>query len=137
MAGKIVLLLGATVWLSMMPSSAFAETDTEKGKRYYDSRCKVCHNITGSAHKVGPTLNRFLGKQAGTIEGFKYSADWKAAGVKGLKWSDQSFLKYMAKGDEFIGGFIGKNKAKTKMFFTTIRSDDDSANLLAYIKGLK
>lgn len=137
MAKILILVTSIAVWMTLVSGSAVAEASVEAGKRYYDSRCKVCHNLAGSTHKVGPTLNRFLGKQAGTAEGFNYSTDWKTAGEKGLIWTDDNFIKYLTSGDAFIGSFVGKSKAKTKMFFSPIRNAEDRQSLLLYLKGRK
>ncbi len=40
-----------------------------------------------------------------------------------------------AGGKVFVGSFIGKAKARTKMAFPGLKKDDDVANLVAYLKA--
>ena len=75
-----------------------------------------------------------FGRKAGTAPGFKFSEDMIAAGEKGLVWNDETFLAYMEKPKKYIGSFIGKNKARTRMSFNGLRKKKDRDNLLAYLK---
>ena len=75
-----------------------------------------------------------FGRQAGTLKKFRYSKDMKAAGAAGLVWTDETFLAYMTKTKRYIGSYIGKRRAKTRMAFAGLRKKADRENLLAYLK---
>ena len=119
-------------------SPAWAEGDAAAGAKVF-KKCKACHVLKeGGKHRLGPNLWGLMGRQAGTAEGYrKYSKDMKAAGAAGLVWSEETFTSYIKKGGTkvFIGSFIGKAKAKTKMAFRGLKKDADVANLAAYLKA--
>ena len=106
--------------------------DAAKGKKVFN-KCKACHDV-GAKNKIGPGLGGFLGRAAAGAEGFKYSADFKAAGEAGVVWDDETFLSYIQKPKEYLGSRIGKKKAKTKMAFPGIRKQSQAEDLLAYLK---
>ena len=61
-----------------------------------------------------------------------------AAGEAGLVWSEETLASYLLRegGTKvFVGTFIDKKKAKTKMAFPGLKNEDDVANIVAYIKA--
>lgn len=129
------LVLAMTVAFS---GAAWAQGDAEAGKKVF-KKCKACHTLEeGGKKRVGPNLWGILGRQAGSAEGFKFSGDMIAAGEAGLVWSEETLASYLLKegGTKvFIGTFIDKKKAKTKMAFPGLKKEDDVANIVAYIKA--
>jgi cytochrome c len=111
----------------------WADGDVKRGKKVFN-KCKACHKLEAGKKAVGPSLHGMFGRKAGTAPNFKFSDDLVAAGEKGLVWNDETFLAYMAKPKEYIGSFIGKKKAKTRMAFNGLKKESDRANLLAYLK---
>ena len=120
-------------------SPAMAEGDAGAGEKVY-KKCKACHTVEeGGKHRVGPNLWGIFGRQAGTADGFtKYSDDMVAAGAAGLVWDEETMANHIRKDDgtkEFIGSYIGKDKAKTKMAFPGLKDEEDIENLIAYLKA--
>jgi cytochrome c len=77
-------------------------------------------------NKVGPLLNDIIGRKAGTIEGFTYSDANKAAGGKGLVWSEEVMFKYLENPLAYMPG--------TKMAFAGLKDPQDRKDVIAYLK---
>ena len=97
--------------------------DAAKGEDAF-KRCKSCHMITDDAGetivkggRTGPNLFGVIGRQAGTLDGFKYSKDVIAAGEAGLVWDAQTFADWVSDPRKFIRTYLDDSKAKTKMSF--------------------
>ena len=112
---------------------AHAAGDVKKGKRVF-AKCKACHKTVAGKKGVGPNLNGLFGRTAGTLAKFKYSKDMKAAGAKGLVWTEKTLFTYLQNPKPFVGSFIGKKKAKTRMVFKGLKKAKDRENLIAYLK---
>lgn len=97
--------------------------DAAAGEKSF-SKCRPCHMVGETAKNgVGPLLNGLIGRPAGSIEGYNYSAANKGSG---LTWDDATFLEYIAAPAAKIKG--------TKMAFAGIKDPNEAANLLAYLK---
>ena len=132
----IALLVGTalTLFSGLAVNPAWA-ADAKKGEKVF-KKCKACHTLKGK-NRVGPTLGGLIGRNAATAKGYKYSKDFKAAGEKGLIWNEETLSGYLSKKPgpkKWLGEFLGKKKAKTKMAFNGIKKDEDLANLIAYLK---
>jgi cytochrome c2 len=104
------------------------ETPVERGEAQF-RKCMACHNIgEGAANKIGPVLNDVLGRRAGTYPGFFYSEAMVDAGEDGLVWTVDSLNQWIAAPRKFLPG--------TKMTVAGIRSAEDRANLIAYLRTL-
>lgn len=114
----------AAAALVVVPFSASAQ-DVEAGKAVF-KKCAACHQIGPDAKNgLGPSLQCVAGKAAGHHEGFSYSEAVKNSGVT---WDDEHLLKWFEKDDAVIKG--------NKMIFPAgVKSEEDRANLLAYIKS--
>jgi cytochrome c len=90
-------------------------------------KCRACHDLGPEAkNKVGPLLNGIIGRPAGTIEGFNYSAANKDAGSKGLVWTEEVMFKYLEAPLSFMPG--------TKMAFAGLKDPQDRKDVIAYLK---
>src|SRR5262245_45885438 len=59
-----------------------ASAAAEDGSALFVSNCQTCHIIAREGPKrMGPPLGGVLGRPAGTVEGFPYSAGLKASGI--------------------------------------------------------
>jgi cytochrome c len=66
----------------------------DDGAALFKKACQTCHNIEkGSANRIGPPLHGIVGRQAGTIEGFRYSEGLKAAG---FEWTPEKLDEWLA-----------------------------------------
>ena len=106
--------------------AAAQEGNAEEGAEVF-KKCRACHDVgPGAKNKVGPLLNDIIGRKAGSIDGFAYSDANKAAGSKGLVWTDAELLKYLENPLTFMPG--------TKMAFAGLKDEQDRRDLIAFLK---
>lgn len=116
------LVLGAVMAASVMGSGAHA-ADAAAGKKVYN-KCRACHSIDeGGPNKVGPNIHGIIGREAGKVEGYKYS---KAMQASGITWSEEKLTEFLVAPKTVV--------PKTKMAFPGLKKPADIENLIAYIK---
>jgi cytochrome c2 len=121
----VLSILAASALLLALPASA-QEGKAEDGAEVF-KKCRACHDVGPDAkNKVGPLLNDIMGRHAGSIEGFNYSDANKAAGAKGLVWTDEVLFKYLENPLTFMPG--------TKMAFAGLKDEQDRRDVIAYLK---
>ncbi len=113
-------LAGAALLASMGASMA---QDSAAGEKVF-AKCKICHQIgEGAKNMVGPVLNGVVGRKAGSYPGYHYS---EANEKSGITWDEAELKKYLKDPKGVVPG--------TKMVFPGLQSDDDVANVIAYLK---
>jgi len=107
---------------------AKADGDAVAGKKVFN-KCMACHDAKTDKDKVGPSLMTVYGRTAGTWESYlsKYSANMKELGEGGLVWDDENLTAYLHHPKEVV--------PEGKMAFPGLKSDDDLANVIAYLKA--
>ena len=91
-------------------------------------KCRACHQVGEDAkNRAGPTLNGVVGRVAASVSGFNYSKAMKAAGMRGLIWNEEELAGYLAKPRVYLRG--------TKMSFAGLKSEDEIAATIAYLKS--
>jgi cytochrome c len=89
--------------------------------------CKACHKVEAGANSIGPSLFGVAGAKAGTVSAsFKFSP---ALTGSGKTWDDATLAAYLANPKDAIPG--------NKMVFAGVKSPDDIAAIIAYLKTLK
>jgi|TARA_B100001059_G_scaffold141090_1_gene141185 cytochrome c len=67
------------------------------GKQLYDIACSACHSLGQTPdHHIGPPLGGLLNRQAGAVEGYRYS---EALRDSGWRWSLPTLLAWLAEPD--------------------------------------
>ncbi len=114
--------LAALAGLGFSAQAALAQ-DAAAGEKVF-LKCKVCHQIGENAkNSVGPVLTGVVGRPAGTYPGYTYSDANKNSG---LTWDEATLTVYLKNPKAKVPG--------TKMTFPGLPSDDDIANVIAYLK---
>lgn len=108
-------------------TSAMAAGDPAEGEKVFKRSCGACHIATKDGPKrLGPTLFGVVGRQSGTVQGFRYS---EANQKSDVTWTPETLDKYLANPKKFMPG--------TKMAFAGLKKDEDRADIIAYLQTLK
>ena len=77
-----------------------AQSEALSGEQLYDIACEACHSL-GSApdHRVGPPLGNLLDREAGAIEGYRYSEALRASG---WTWTLPTLLAWLSDPDAAV-----------------------------------
>ncbi|WP_068114690.1 c-type cytochrome [Tropicimonas marinistellae] len=115
----------ATVLGLLAATPVLAEGDAAEGEKVF-RKCKACHAVGADAkNKVGPMLNGIIGKPAGQVADFKYSANLLELAEGGLTWDDATLSAYLTKPKDVV--------PKGKMSFAGLKKEDDIVNVIAYL----
>ena len=69
-------------------------------EQLYDIACSACHSLGQTPdHHIGPPLGGLLNRQAGAIDGYRYS---EALATSGWHWSLPTLLAWLAEPDAAI-----------------------------------
>lgn len=96
--------------------------DAVAGEKTF-AQCKACHQAVEGKNGVGPSLWGIVGRTAGQVAGFSYSAANKGSGVV---WKEETMFEYLEAPQKFMPG--------TKMAFAGLKKPQDRANVIAYLK---
>lgn len=86
--------------------------------------CKTCHAVEQGVNKIGPSLHGIVGRAAGTVAGFNYTAANKNSGIT---WSEDKLFQYLESPSRVVPG--------TKMAFAGIPDPQKRADVIAYLKS--
>lgn len=111
----LIALFGATI---LQPASIAAD-----GAKVF-RKCKACHSATDEKNKVGPHLKGIVGRQVGTVTGYKYS---KAMAAADYVWDEAALDAFLAKPRKHTPG--------TKMAFPGLKKPADRAAIIDYLKN--
>jgi cytochrome c len=114
------LIAGAALIASLGAATA---QDAAAGEKVF-AKCKICHQIgEGAKNMVGPVLSGVVGRKAGSYPDYHYSDANKGSGIT---WDEVTLKEYLKDPKAKVPG--------TKMVFPGLKSDDDIANVIAYLK---
>ena len=93
-------------------------------------KCKACHQVgEGAKNRVGPQLTGVVGRDAGAVDGFRYSSAMESMAADGLIWDAESLAAFLADPRGYMKG--------TKMGFAGLRSDEDIDAVTAYLMSFE
>lgn len=88
-------------------------------------KCQSCHTATAPANRVGPSLMHVVGRPVATAENYNYSEAMTAFGA-GKVWDEATLTEYLAAPRDVVQG--------TRMAFPGLKTPEDIANVIAYLK---
>ena len=113
--------------------------DAEAGEAAF-SQCQSCHVVespegevlAGRNGKTGPNLYGVIGRQAGSVEGFRYRNSIVEAGEAGLVWDAEQLTAYLQDPNVFLRTFLDSNRARSGMSFRVRAAEDLTAFLATF-----
>lgn len=96
--------------------------DAAAGKKVF-VQCQACHVQQEGVNRVGPSLYNVVGRESGSVEGFRYS---KANQDSDLVWTEEQLFTYLKNPRATIPG--------TTMAFAGIPDPQKRADVIAYLK---
>jgi len=127
-AATITFVASSSVLLTLLSHAESATTsanrhgDPAHGKVLYQA-CEACHSI--DANDVGPRHRGVVGRRAGSLKDYTYSAALKASG---LTWDATTLDTWLINPSALVPG--------TKMFFK-IDDPQSRADIIAYLEEQK
>ena len=97
--------------------------DAAKGKTDFIT-CQTCHDP--KVNKIGPHLDGVVGRKAGSVADFSYSAANKGSGIT---WTPEKLFQYLEAPQRVVPG--------TKMTFAGFSDPQKRADVIEYLKTLK
>jgi len=113
-------MLRAAALVLLLPAGAAAAADTKNGEEVY-GRCLACHAL--KSDRVGPRHCGLVGRRAGAIPGFDYSAAMKRSR---LIWNEKTLDRFLADPMKTVPG--------TTMTYAGVADAKERADLIAYLK---
>jgi cytochrome c len=117
--------------LALSPMAAFAQDagDPAAGQRVFN-QCRACHTIEqGGRNGVGPNLFGVVGRRAGSIDGFRYSANMRTLAEGGLTWDDATLRRYLTNPKDVV--------PQGSMSFPGLRNPTQLNDVMAYLAAQK
>jgi cytochrome c len=95
----------ATSMVVVAPAQmSLPEAKPVDGAALFKQQCATCHTTNASdPARQGPTLFNIVGREAGTIEGFRYSAGFATAK---FKWDEQKLDQWLTNPQAMIPGAV-------------------------------
>jgi len=117
-----VLLVAAIGLAAACPARA---QDAATGADVFKSRCAICHSVAEGRNMVGPSLFGVVGRPAGTIPGYRYSAAMRNSG---LTWDAATLDSYLTNPALVV--------PQTTMTYGGLSDARTRADLIAYLSTL-
>ena len=111
---------GAAVTFLVVLSPVVRAADPEKGKAVFE-QCAACHSLGEQGDYDGPTLKGIIGRKAGSLDDYRYSAAMKRSEVV---WDASSLDQYLEDPQAFIPG--------NRMAFAGISDKAQREDVIAY-----
>ena len=96
--------------------------DAAAGEKIF-TQCKTCHVIDAGVNRIGPSLHGIIGRKAGEVAGYSYSAANKGSGIT---WTAEKLYQYLEKPARVVPG--------TKMAFAGLKKPEDVADIIEWLK---
>ncbi|RZN07665.1 cytochrome C [Bradyrhizobium genosp. SA-3] len=91
----LTLLVSPLLSLAQQPAS------DDIAQQAFNNSCRTCHSVKEGDNRLGPNLNKIVGRKAGSLPNYNYSSSMKEAG---FVWDQDKLTRFMVKPDEVVSG---------------------------------
>jgi cytochrome c2 len=119
---RFVAALAMAAPLLLAAGFARADGDAAKGEKTFEE-CATCHSTASGENGVGPSLHGVIGRKAGQLTDYRYSAPMKRSGIT---WSANSLGEFIADPQKLVPG--------NRMPFAGLPDAAARADLIAYLE---
>jgi cytochrome c len=121
---KAALLALAYGALAILPAPARGEANA--GPEAFNSNCRTCHSTKEGDNRLGPSLNKIIGRKAGNTSGYpNYSQGLKSSGIT---WDEATLDKFITNPE----AVVPNNNMKP---FNGVREATVRAKIIAFLKS--
>ena len=125
----LVALIGATC-MSLSPCYGQQQVaqgaDAASAQLVFNNACRTCHTTKESDNRLGPHLDKIIGRKAGSLPDYGYSSAMKGAD---FVWDEEKLERFIANPDELVPG----NNMKP---YSGLASPDDRTKVIAFLKSV-
>ncbi|WP_274858121.1 c-type cytochrome [Sinorhizobium meliloti] len=100
---KVVIAALVSLAVSGHATPALSQ-EAAPGQKLFQQRCGACHQLETPRNGVGPHLLGVVGRTAGSVDGFRYSAALKGSGIAWTAETLETFLSNPADGSRNAHG---------------------------------
>ncbi len=122
---RVIALSVAFTVLTLASQALHAAGDPTRGAGGFAQNCAVCHSALSGKNKTGPSLFGVVGRKAGGVADFVYSASMKQSAID---WTPDKLDAYIANPKQVVPG--------NKMPFEGLREAKEREDLIAYLTTL-
>ena len=95
-------------------------------EQIFNNACRTCHTMREGDNRLGPSLYKVVGRKAGALPDYNYSAAMKDAG---FVWDEERLARFIASPDAVVPG----NKMKP---YGGLASPGDRAKVLTFLMSM-
>jgi cytochrome c len=107
-------------------SAAAAGEPAGAGPEAFNNNCRTCHSVKEGDNRLGPSLNKIIGRKAGTVPG--YSNYSQALKNSGITWDEATLDRFIANPD----AVVPNNNMKP---FKGVPDESVRARIIAFLKA--
>ena len=117
-AASMLMLLSAPALAQDPP-----EEGSEAGQILFNNACRTCHTVTEGDNRLGPHLHGVVGRQAGSLPDYTYSA---AMAGSNIVWDAANLDRFIENPEAVVPG----NNMKP---YTGLASPEERARLIEFL----
>ena len=91
-------ILALTLAGGLSAAPAFAQDD---GQTAFNNNCRTCHTMKEGDNRQGPSLAGIIGRKAGSLPDYDFSASMKQSGIV---WDEANLDQFIANPDQVVSG---------------------------------